>query len=258
MSTTALWCSPVQCGTHLSKSETRQPILSTVTSDLAPRISHLPEFQSSAELHTPVLKTANKDSGYSCLKSGIVCVYAAPETKALPPKQALPQAQSCFHVFEIDTKPKERRFDLELVKPKSAAELRTVANVYQALCRLQPSDIPFDAPIDKAAFGFVSHPRISNGQTQELSAHPMCTDLLTVIVGYFDWTPAKPVPRRPAIFQDMRSSIRLAFKSSQRTCHRCRPCGPKVAWNHAETISRLNQSSHGSLLQGVTRHSRGT
>lgn len=109
-----------------------------------------------AELRTLVLDSADNETGLSCLKSGILCVYAAPETKILHARQALPQAQSCFHVFEIETKNQQRRFDFELVKPKSAAELRTAANVYQTLCRLQPSDIPFDTPSDKAAFGFVS------------------------------------------------------------------------------------------------------
>lgn len=104
-----------------------------------------------------ILDKTNIGLGFSCLKSGIQCVYAAPETRVnLHAKQAFPQAQSCFHVFEIETKPEQRRFDIELVKPKSGAELRTVANVYQTLCRLQPSDIPFDSPSDKAAFGFVS------------------------------------------------------------------------------------------------------
>jgi hypothetical protein len=104
------------------------------------------------------LDNANIGPGFSCLKAGILCVYAAVETKISHARQAHPEAQSHFRVFEIETEAKQRRFNFESVKPKSAAGLRTAANVYQTLCRLQPSDIPFDTPSDKAAFGFVSHP----------------------------------------------------------------------------------------------------
>lgn len=131
-----------------------------------------------------------------------MCVYAAPETKILHAKQALPQAQSCFHVFEIETKNQQRRFDFELVKPKSAAELRTAANVYQTLCRLQPSDIPFDTPSDKAAFGFVSIPcglrRREPGVFPLLSNKQRYANYVIVVVDIHR-TKAEQVPPRYAI-----------------------------------------------------------
>lgn len=186
----------------------------------------------------PTSGGTNIGLGFSCLKSGVLCVYAAPETRVnLHAKQAFPEAQSCFHVFEIENKPERRRFDIERVKPKSGAELRTVANVYQTLCRLQPSDIPFDSPSDKAAFGFVSHLcRLRSPDSEILSAHFTRADLLTITVGHVDWTQAESVPHRPALFQDRRSPVRLAVEGGQRTCYRGGLCGRDVAQYHAQTI----------------------
>lgn len=94
----------------------------------------------------------NTKIGFNCLKSGTPCVYVLPEIKIFKPDAEILQSKSCFGVF--NARKRQPSINLDSPRRTGTIESRDNANDFRSLQQLRPTEIPFEAASERAAFGF--------------------------------------------------------------------------------------------------------